>query len=63
MPWKDSAGRVQRATCRGAARHWFAYRGQVGSSRPTCDRCGAPNPNYRPDDDPQAPKATKIEGT
>lgn len=36
-------------------RHWFAYRGWVGSSSPTCTRygCDAPNPNYRPDDDPK----------
>lgn len=32
--------------------HWFAYYGVVGSSSPICVRCGAPNPRYRPDDDP-----------
>lgn len=34
------------------ARCWFAYYGWVGSSAPTCRRCGRPNPHYRPDDDP-----------
>lgn len=34
-------------------RHWFAYPRQVGSSSPVCVRCGEPNPNYRPDDDPR----------
>lgn len=38
--------------CKYGIRHWFAYYGIVGSSAPTCRRCGAPNPNYRPDDDP-----------
>lgn len=32
-------------------RHWFAYRGWVGSSSPVCIRCGTPNPNYDPDRD------------
>jgi hypothetical protein len=32
--------------------HWFAYYGWVGSSAPTCQRCGVPNPHYRPEDDP-----------
>lgn len=36
-----------------ALRHWYAYRGQVGSSSPTCVRCGSPNPKYRPADDPR----------
>lgn len=35
-------------------RHWFAYYRWVGSSSPRCVRCGAPNPRYRPDDDPHA---------
>jgi hypothetical protein len=39
--------------CPVQARHWFAYYGYVGSSSPVCVRCGAPNPNYRPDDDPR----------
>jgi hypothetical protein len=38
--------------CTRAARHWFAYFGYVGSSAPTCRRCGADNPRYRPEDDP-----------
>jgi hypothetical protein len=37
-------------------RCWFAYRGWVGSSSPKCVRCGRPNPNYRPEDDPFATK-------
>lgn len=45
------AGRIA-TYCRAGARHWFAYYGWVGSSAKTCRRCGAPNPNYRPDDDP-----------
>jgi hypothetical protein len=36
----------------GNRKHWFAYYGLVGSSAPKCQRCGAPNPKYRPDDDP-----------
>lgn len=41
-------------TCRGA--HWFAYRGQPGTSSPTCTRygCDAPNPRYDRDRDPKA---------
>lgn len=35
-------------------RCWFAYYGWVGSSSPTCRRCGRPNPRYRPEDDPHA---------
>lgn len=38
--------------CPGNLRHWFVYRGWVGSSSPTCVRCEAPNPSYRPADDP-----------
>ena len=37
--------------CRGGARHWFTYYGLVGSSAPTCQRCGATNPNYDPERD------------
>jgi hypothetical protein len=25
-------------------RHWFTVHGAVGLRRPSCDRCGAPNP-------------------
>lgn len=39
-------------SCRWHMRHWFAYRGHVGSSSPTCVRCSEPNPNYDPDRDP-----------
>jgi hypothetical protein len=38
--------------CDSGARHWFAYYGRVGSSAPTCRRCGADNPNYQPGRDP-----------
>ncbi len=42
------------ARCRNTwVRHWFAYWGEVGTSSPVCRRCGEPNPNYRPDDDPR----------
>jgi hypothetical protein len=37
--------------CKNRARHWFTYYGWVGSSSPVCRWCGAPNPNYRPEDD------------
>lgn len=39
------------------ARHWFVYRGMVGSSSPICVRygCGAPNPRYDPNSDPFLP--------
>ena len=40
--------------CQWHARHWFAYRGQVGTSSPTCVRCGAPNPRYERERDPRA---------
>lgn len=40
--------------CRAGARHWFAYYGLVGSSAPTCQRCGAANPNYDPERDDKA---------
>lgn len=40
--------------CRAGARHWFAYYGLVGSSAPTCQRCGVSNPNYDPDRDDKA---------
>ena len=41
--------------CPGHERHWFAYRGEVGTSAPVCQRhgCGQPNPNYEPDRDPR----------
>lgn len=47
-----SAGKTP--PCHGNARHWFAYRGMVGSSSPVCVRygCSQPNPNYDPDADP-----------
>lgn len=32
-------------------RHWFSYYGAPGSSAPVCQRCGAPNPRYRPQAD------------
>lgn len=35
-----------RARCTQGWRHWFTYYGHVGSSSPTCVRCGGPNPNY-----------------
>jgi hypothetical protein len=37
-----------------SARHWFAYRGMVGSSSPRCTRpgCDALNPKYDSDYDP-----------
>ena len=37
-------------------RHWYAYRGQVGTSSPTCTRlgCNHPNPAYDRDRDPYA---------
>ena len=41
-------------SCKGGfERHWFVYRGTVGSSAPTCQRigCDAPNPHYDPDRD------------
>lgn len=40
--------------CRGHMRHWFVYRGIVGSSAPTCVRrgCEVENPRYRPEADP-----------
>lgn len=43
-----------------ANRHWFTYYGQRGSSSPVCVRhgCNAPNPDYRPEDDP---RQTQIE--
>ena len=44
----------QPARRRCGRRHWFAYYGQVGSSSPTCRRCDAPNPNYRPEADPRS---------
>lgn len=47
-----------RRTC--GNRHWFTYYGQVGSSSPVCRRCGAPNPAYRPDDDP-FPGGTRLD--
>lgn len=34
--------------------HWYAYYGFVGSSAPSCVRCGNPNPNYDPIRDPKA---------
>lgn len=37
--------------CRDGARHWFTYYGLVGSSAPTCQRCGIRNPHYDPDRD------------
>lgn len=39
-----------------SGRHWFAYRGWVGTSSPTCTRwgCDAPNPRYDRDRDPKA---------
>lgn len=42
--------------CRGFERHWFAYRGEVGTSAPTCQRmgCDEPNPRYEIDLDPRA---------
>ena len=40
--------------CPGHQRHWYAYYGWVGSSSPTCVRCGAPNPDYAPERDPRA---------
>ena len=44
--------RVIKAPCRGLfQRHWFAYRGSVGSSSPVCIRCGIDNPNYDPNRD------------
>lgn len=46
-----TTARVAATKCKGGARHWFTYYGWVGSSAPTCRRCGAPNPNYRPQDD------------
>lgn len=42
------------AYCRAGARHWFAYYGLVGSSAPTCQRCGVPNSNYDPKHDDKA---------
>jgi hypothetical protein len=47
-----------KRTCRN--RHWFAYYGRVGSSARVCRRCGAPNPDYRPDDDPH-PGGTRLD--
>lgn len=46
--------RLQHTVC--PTRHWFAFYGYVGSSSPVCVRCGAPNPGYRPDDDPITPR-------
>lgn len=40
--------------CTEGARHWFTYYGEVGTSSPTCRRCGATNPNYDRDRDPYA---------
>ena len=48
---RQPEGRAAHTLC--PIRHWFAYWGYVGSSSPVCVRCGAPNPNYRPDDDPR----------
>jgi hypothetical protein len=39
--------------CNSGARHWFAYYGLPGTSSPTCRRCGAANPHYRPEADPK----------
>lgn len=30
-------------------RHWFVYDRFPGSSAPVCQRCGAPNPHYKPE--------------
>lgn len=43
------------ARCSDAARHWFAYYYEPGTSAPACVRCLAPNPRYRPHDDPHRP--------
>ncbi len=43
------------------ARCWFAYYGIVGSSAPTCRRCGRDNPHYRPNDDPFRARETTKE--
>jgi len=43
------------------ARCWFAYYGIVGSSAPTCRRCGRDNPHYRPTDDPFRARETTKE--
>lgn len=51
----DRGGRSEpMPPCRGHMRHWFVYRGLVGSSAPTCVRRGCPveNPRYRPEADP-----------
>jgi hypothetical protein len=42
--------------CKGGARHWFAYPGEVGSSSPTCTRygCEVENPRYEPEADTRA---------
>lgn len=42
-------------------RCWFAYYGWVGSSAPTCRKCGRQNPHYRPDDDPFRSTSTEQE--
>lgn len=34
-------------------RHWFTYRGAVGTIAPTCRRCGVPNP-YASDEEMEA---------
>ena len=36
--------RFQIPRCPYRMRHWFTYRGAVGSVSPTCSHCGAPNP-------------------
>jgi hypothetical protein len=44
-----------------AGSHWFAYRGEVGTSSPTCTRrgCDAANPNYDTQRDPRPGETTK----
>jgi hypothetical protein len=42
---------ARRSRCPGHGRHWFTYYGAPGSSAPVCQRCGAENPGYRPEDD------------
>jgi hypothetical protein len=46
---------MRPARCIWHWRHWFTYYGQPGTSSPVCRRCAAPNPDYRPEDDPERP--------
>jgi hypothetical protein len=50
----DTAGPAVPLREQCGARCWFAYYGWVGSSAPTCRRCGHPNPRYDVERDPYA---------